>query len=263
MIKKGIKDIVKQQVKIKASQLSTWKNVRYEGGRLYYESSMILNEIADYPIEIKIFYLESLLKEKFIVQDNWPGQAPDITIDFREWLQTHISKLKIISLQQQDNFLDQVIDEISLDKISIENDLKQILILRIEEIKKCIKGKAYLAMLFLTGSTLEGLFLGFALKYPKAFNLSPSAPKDDNNKTKVFSLWTLSDFINVAHELELINEDVKKHSHAIRDFRNYIHPKEQLKTLFIPDEGTTNISWHVLKACITQIISNEVKLTKI
>ncbi len=259
MIKKEIKDIVKQLIKNKVSQLSSWKNVRYEGGRLYYESKTILNEISDYPIEIKIFYLESLLKENFILQDNWPSEAPDITKEFKNWLQTHISKLKIVNTNNKDDSPKRAINKISLDIIDIDNDLKQILILRIEEIEKCIKGKAYLSAIILIGSTLEGLLLGFALKYPQAFNSSHSVPKKDN-KPKPFDLWTLSDFINAAHELGLIAIDIKEHSHSLRNFRNYIHTKKQLETLFFPDKETIKISWQVLSACVEQIRSNEDKI---
>ena len=260
MIKKEFKGIINQQVKSKVSQLTTWRKVRYEGGRLYYETTIISREISDYPIEIQIYYLETLLKEKFIVQDNLPFEAPDITQDLKNWIQTTISKLKINNLHQKDDFLDKEIDEISLGKINIDNDLKQILQSRIEEIRKCIKSKAYLSVLFLTGSTLEGLLLGYAMQYPKAFNSSPAAPKDEYKKIKAFGNWTLSDLINVAYELGLLNEDIKKHSHTIRDFRNYIHPKEQLKSLFYPDESTARISWQVLKACVIQLIDNKNKL---
>jgi hypothetical protein len=260
MIKKEFKEIIKQQVRSKVSQLSTWKQVRYQGGRLYYETTIITNEISDYPTEIKIYYLETLLNQEFIIQDNLPSEAPDITSELKNWIQTTIARLKIGNLKETEDFHDKDIDEISLDKLNIDANLKQILLSRIDEIKKCIKSKAYLSVLFLTGSVMEGLLLGYALQYPQQFNSSPSAPKDESNKAKTLNNWTLSDFINVASQLGLLNEDVKKHSHTLRDFRNYIHPKEQLKSLFNPDEGTSKINWHVLKACVIQLNENEKRL---
>ncbi len=259
MIKKEIKELIKQQVKSKVDHLSYWKEVRYEGGRLYYETSIILNEISEYSTEIKIYYLETLYKEKFIIQDNWPSEAPDITTELKNWIQTKVSQLKIKDFNSDDDFINKKFDTVSIFKTKIEESLKQILESRITEINNCINANANLAAVILIGSTLEGLLLGYAMKFPKTFNASPVAPKDDNGKIKTFEKWTLSDLINTANNIGLLEEDVQKHSHSVRDFRNYIHPKKQLTTLFIPDNNTSLISLHVLKACINQLIKNEDK----
>ena len=42
-----------------------------------------------------------------------------------------------------------------------------------------------------------------------------------------FQDWKLTNFIDVSYELGLLDEDVKV-SHALRNFRNYIHPYEQV-----------------------------------
>lgn len=34
--------------------------------------------------------------------------------------------------------------------------------------------------------------------------------------------WTLNNFIDVSYDVEFLEKDVKKFSHALRDFRNYI-----------------------------------------
>src|SRR5262249_2538594 len=112
---------------------------------------------------------------------------------------------------------------------------------------------APLAVIFLCGSTLEGILLGTACLHPKEFNQSPASPKDSMAKAKQFPEWTLSDFINVARDLNLIGEDVKKFSHALRDFRNYIHPYHQMSSNFNPDEHTAKICWQVLQAAIVQL----------
>ena len=80
------------------------------------------------------------------------------------------------------------------------------------------------------------------------------APIDNNTKkVKKFNDWTLNDFINSAYELRIINEDVKKFSHVVREFRNYIHPYQQLCSKFTPDKHTALICLQVLKALIAQI----------
>jgi hypothetical protein len=101
----------------------------------------------------------------------------------------------------------------------------------------------------MAGSILEGLLLGVATKNPREFNMSKSSPKKDE-KVKAFHDWTLSEFIDVAHDCNYIGLDVKKYSHGLREFRNFIHPFQQLSTGFKPDEHTAKISLQVLKAAL-------------
>ena len=42
-------------------------------------------------------------------------------------------------------------------------------------------------------------------------------------------------------------------SQHLRDFRNYIHPRQQLTCHFTPDLNTAKICWHVLKGAVAQI----------
>ena len=101
---------------------------------------------------------------------------------------------------------------------------------------------------------MEGILLGMAQKHPDKFNKSKSAPVNKNSAiVKKFNEWTLSDFINSAYELGIIKEDVKKFSHVVREYRNYIHPYQQLCSQFNPDKHTVSICFQVLKAMISQI----------
>ena len=86
------------------------------------------------------------------------------------------------------------------------------------------------------------------------------APKNEENKTKQFRFWSLNDFIEVGYEIKLLDENVKKFSHNLKDFRNYIHPHEQLVKEFNPNIQTAKISWNVLKLAMEQMVSNQHKL---
>ena len=88
---------------------------------------------------------------------------------------------------------------------------------------------------------------------------SKSSPKDKEGKIKQFQYWTLSNFIDVAYEVGLLMEDIKKFSHSLRDFRNYIHPYEQVSSGFNPDKHTSAICWQVLKAAMYQLSNNSIK----
>lgn len=123
---------------------------------------------------------------------------------------------------------------------------------RIDEINRCLQAEAPLSVIFLCGSTLEGLLLSVATTLPKLFNTSASAAKS-NGKVRPFPEWKLSNFIDVATELTILCKDVQKFSHVLRDFRNYIHPFQQSSENFTPTMDTALICVHVLKAASVQI----------
>ena len=163
----------------------------------------------------------------------------------------------IDGLVNEDEFLKKEFSEISLEKLGLDSIITEVLRLRFEEIKKCLSAKAPLSVIFLAGSSLEGILLGIASSSPKEFNQSEVSPKDKNGKVLPFHQWTLNNFIDVAYETGRIKEDVKKFSHSLRDFRNYIHPYEQVSSKFNPDEQTARICWQVLKAAIFQLTDSK------
>lgn len=154
-------------------------------------------------------------------------------------------------------FINHDFEEISVCELNLDSSIVDILNNRIQEIKLNITSKAPLSAVVMIGSTLEGILLGFASKNPKDFNQAIAAPKDKDGKTKLFQDWTLSNFIDVAFELRLINEDVKKFSHSLRDFRNYIHPFEQMSNRFEPDSNTAKLCWNVLKVAMIQLSNKQ------
>ena len=154
---------------------------------------------------------------------------------------------------KEEEFLSHEFNEISFDSLNLDLGLTNVLESRLREIKECLKFDSPLAVIFLCGSTLEGILLGIALKQPKNFNMAKSAPKDKEGKVKKLHEWTLNNLINVSYEIGLLKKDVKKFSHSLRDFRNFIHPFEQMSSNFYPDKQTAKISWQVLKAAICQL----------
>ncbi|MBF0345323.1 MAG: hypothetical protein HQL06_13970 [Nitrospirae bacterium] len=127
---------------------------------------------------------------------------------------------------------------------------------RWEEAQRCVDAKAFLSAIIIMGSMLEGLLLGIMQKYQKEANQALSAPKNkEATSVKRFQDWTLSDMINVAHEVGWIDKDVKEFSHALREFRNLIHPYQQMTLQTFPDEDTCNISWPVVQATCNDLAS--------
>lgn len=196
---------------------------------------------------------------KYLAFDKWRVTRSGAEIGF-----TKLEKIEIDDPPQasdnEDEFLKREFADVSLEKIGLEGVVSDILEQRIKEIERCFPASAYLSVILLAGSTLEGLLLGLAVKHPKQFNLSKSSPKDSSGKVKSFHDWSLSAFIDVARDLRLIQYDTHKFSHSLRDFRNYIHPFEQMSSGFSPREHTAKICLQVLRAAIHEISENVSKI---
>lgn len=215
--------------------------------------------------------MEECIK-KILSPVNFIGKADDLTkhiFEFNQFLVFDgyklIRKLREILITNstdlsdleekpitEDEFIAREFKNVSLDNLNLDPVVTVVLKQRLEEIRKCLNVKAPLAVVFLCGSTLEGVLLGIANKYPQKFNQSVSA-YTKNGKVAPFPDWNLSSLIDCAHEIGLLGEDVKKYSHTLRDFRNYIHPYQQMASRFDPHEHTAKISWQVLQAAIFEI----------
>ena len=138
------------------------------------------------------------------------------------------------------------------DRLNFEYGISELLKKRWDEIQICIDAKATLSAIILMGSMLEGFLLGIMQRRPQLANTAASTPKKDG-KAKHFAEWSLSEMIDVAHDIGWIQLDVKRFSHALRSFRNVIHPYEQLATKADPDLDTCKISWLVVQAACNDI----------
>lgn len=137
--------------------------------------------------------------------------------------------------------------------LDLEPGLGVVLASRWTEAQQCVNAGAHTMGTIAMGSLLEGMLLAAVLRYPADANKADSAPRSADGKVKRFSDWSLSEMINVAHELRWIDLDVKKFSHSLRDFRNLIHPYQQLTDGVSPDADTCSISWLVVQAAANDL----------
>ncbi|MDD4504913.1 MAG: hypothetical protein PHE60_00895 [Sulfurospirillaceae bacterium] len=153
---------------------------------------------------------------------------------------------------KEEDFLSKEFKNLDLSLLNIDIQLESVIKQRIDEIQKSLKSGASLAVIFLCGSVLEGLLQDKALKTPKEFNSANASPKKDG-KVLPINEWSLNALIDVAYEVKIIELDIKKYSHVLKEFRNYIHPREQATSKFNPNERTAKISWAVLQAAIVNL----------
>lgn len=106
------------------------------------------------------------------------------------------------------------------------------------------------------GGLLEGLLLA---RINRESNKGPiykakAAPKDKAGKTRHLSEWMLYDFISVAHELKWITASAMSIGHALRDYRNYIHPQKQFteNVSLGPDDAA--LWWEMAKGIARELL---------
>ncbi|WP_131459940.1 hypothetical protein [Aequorivita vladivostokensis] len=113
-----------------------------------------------------------------------------------------------------EGFLSKEFEVISLETLKIDFSVIDILNQRITEVQNSIRSRSALSCIILCGSILEGIFLGIASNKMREFNQCDISPKNRTTQRVLpFNDWSLSNFIDVSHNLGLIGLDVKKYSH--------------------------------------------------
>ena len=156
-------------------------------------------------------------------------------------------------MQTTNDFLNYEFTIPNVQKLPIEIQAIPIVDSRLAEARKALGAGAYLSVIFLCGSVLEAVLLGAAQKEPARFNRAATSPKAVDGSVKRFQEWSLAQLIDVSCEVGLMKPDVKKFSHGLRDFRNYIHPYQQMISGFLPDEHTAKLCFQVLKAALASV----------
>ena len=154
---------------------------------------------------------------------------------------------------KESEFLDREFTIPNIQKLPIDTQVAPIVEARLKEARVALGAGAHLSVIFLCGSVLEAVLLGAAQQAPASFNQAKATPKTANGSPKRFPDWSLAQLINVACEVGVLKLDIKKFSHGLRDFRNYIHPYQQLVSGFTPDEHTAKVCFQVLKAALASL----------
>lgn len=138
-----------------------------------------------------------------------------------------------------------------------DTTLQAILERRWRETAACLGANANLAAAIMLGGLLEGLFLAKAKSLPKLAPLytAKAAPKDKQGNPKSnLRDWSLYDFIQVAYELGWIGSVSKAVSHLVRDFRNLVHPNEELERRIVLDERETLALVKVFQTIVDELL---------
>ena len=253
-----VRDLLSHRKRQDLAELLTCARIDFEyvdtGFSLQNESvTALVNAVVYAPISTYDQLLALLDEDEGMIWDAiadvWPNVEGDQAIVRRK---VRLDTAPHESADVNREFLDREFEIPNLRDLPITNEVSKIVQDRLDEAQLCLSTGAYLSVIFLCGSLLEAVLLGAAQNEPKRFHLSRASPRRDG-KVKRFNEWSLSEFIDVAHDIGLLGPDVKGLSHELRNFRNYIHPHKQMESGFKPDEYTATICFQVLKAALASV----------
>lgn len=152
----------------------------------------------------------------------------------------------------EEDLLRRVFDPNLFARLPVGAAMTPLLVARMEEARRCIEAQAYLAAVMLCGSVVEGMCLGLGAQHPAIANRGYTTQY--NKPAPRLQDWKLSEWIEVLARLGHLSPNVTKFGHALRGFRNYVHPASQLASRFAPDEHTARISFHVVVAAAEDLV---------
>ena len=122
-----------------------------------------------------------------------------------------------------------------------EANIRRIIERDYDEIQRAYISKCWKSVIILCGRTIEAILMDLLISHDTEAKQAKSAP----NKPDI-SRWDLSELINVAVELKLVTEGVEKLSHSIREYRNLVHPGNEIRNRLRFDAEEARISLEVL-----------------
>lgn len=107
--------------------------------------------------------------------------------------------------------------------------------------------------MILAGGLIEALLLDALLgDETRARGCANASPKSLDE-------WSLATLIDVAVDLGLISEGPKQHGHAVRDFRNLVHPGKEMRGDYIVGEHEAHAAEVTLRMVIRDLLSRNKK----
>lgn len=126
-----------------------------------------------------------------------------------------------------------------------------VLLGRIAEARICQRGGAYTMAVIAIGSFVEGLLYTILTerneeaRNNRFIDLNGNAVKDNRA--------ALATLINTAHHLGWIQFDAMQFMHTVRNFRNFIHPRQELVDLPAFDDDSVGLCWAPLHAMLNDL----------
>lgn len=117
---------------------------------------------------------------------------------------------------------------------------------RLDEARTCYANGAQVAAIIMLGSLLEGVMLTVIQER--------DASLLRNKNPDFVGLKTL---IDICHKAGWIDVDVERFSQALREYRNFVHPRAELREAHTPDRDTLTVSWWVVNSALNDLAESQ------
>ncbi|WP_433789745.1 DUF4145 domain-containing protein [Actinoplanes sp. CA-252034] len=129
---------------------------------------------------------------------------------------------------------------VAMADIVSDRSLAAVLDQRLTEARICRRHGAYTSAVIMLGSLLEGILLdAVATRLP--------------NDTTRLDNWTLDNLIKTARQHRWIQSDRHDFGHLLRQYRNLVHPRAEIRRGDAPDAHTLNMCWPVISATLNDL----------
>ncbi|MGB2808900.1 MAG: hypothetical protein WBC22_14245 [Sedimentisphaerales bacterium] len=150
--------------------------------------------------------------------------------------------------------------EITTKEISFIDDIdfRNILYDRLNEIDKVFTVNANYSTIFLSISTLEGIFKHLAEIFWEDIKILTSYPTFPKGKRKPFNKISIDEFYILLSEIKILPkiEELEKVYKLFKDYRNFIHPQAQKKKAWAIDLGQAQMALGLLNATLSCLSQN-------
>ncbi len=150
--------------------------------------------------------------------------------------------------------------EITTKEISFINDIdfRNILYDRLNEIDRVFTVNANYSTIFLSISTIEGIFKHLAEIFKDDIKQSTIYPITQKGKRKQFDKISIDEFYPLLREIGILPkiEELEKIYKLFKDYRNFIHPQAQKKKSWAIDLGQAQMALGLLNATLSFLSQN-------
>ncbi|KZM75556.1 hypothetical protein [Nocardia terpenica] len=145
-----------------------------------------------------------------------------------------------------------------------DQETVHVLMGRVEETRICVAGGAYRMATIGIGTFIEGLLLAVLLErdedlrrngFPDVRRRTLPGKRDPNKRTSAD--WvSLELLIDTAYDKNWVQLDATAFAHAVRDFRNFIHPRKEITEQPRFDADTVMLCWGPVQALMNDLEQN-------
>lgn len=120
-------------------------------------------------------------------------------------------------------------------------ELRKIVERDYSEIQRALIAGCHKSVIILAGSAIETILVDCLLADVARARRSSKAPTEPD-----ITRWDLNDLINVGVDLDIVNAGVEKLSHSVRQYRNLVHPGNEIRNKLTCEKEEARIAVEVL-----------------